>query len=536
MKWTRNREMHLPEISKDFKKLAVILLASAVLAFGAERLIALIFYSGDVFFWGRYAAAFVILELTALFVCYREIVARKVEIAVLVVLLSIGTLYATVIPASTGISWDDEWHYYYPMLLSHLLSPSITEAELYYMNNFTDTSLEERKGYDRESRKELYQEVDDAYRPEEEALIDRTWPRYRLWCYIPAAFGLWLGRLLSLPYHMTFMLGRWCNLLFYAILVFLALRKLKSGKMLAAVIALLPFNIFMAASYSYDPWITAWLLYGLCSFFGELQQPDQRMTWREWACILFAFFMGVGPKLLYIPLVLLILFLPKEKFVSQKQRRIMILAVALLLIFVSINLIFSYVVSSGGIVQDNRGGDEVDAGGQIAYIFSHPWTYTKILLKFLAEYISVKSACMYAAYLHYFTNLQPALFAPLIVVTLIVVTFTDKEECDTRISVFPRIAALALSFAVLCLLATSMYVAFTEVGNDEILGCQYRYIAPIMFPALYALGSGKLPALYILKGRKYLSWIRREYYNGLILAVCAFVSMHAVWAYAITPY
>ena len=58
MKWTRNREMHLPEISKDFKKLAVILLASAVLAFGAERLIALIFYSGDVFFWGRYAAAF----------------------------------------------------------------------------------------------------------------------------------------------------------------------------------------------------------------------------------------------------------------------------------------------------------------------------------------------------------------------------------------------------------------------------------------------------------------------------------------------
>ena len=143
---------------------------------------------------------------------------------------------------------------------------------------------------------------------------------------------------------------------------------------------------------------------------------------------------------------------------------------------------------------------------------------------------------MYAAYLHYFTNLQPALFAPLIVVTLIVVTFTDKEECDTRISVFPRIAALALSFAVLCLLATSMYVAFTEVGNDEILGCQYRYIAPIMFPALYALGSGKLPALYILKGRKYLSWIRREYYNGLILAVCAFVSMHAVWAYAITPY
>ena len=536
MKWITNKEMHLPEISKDFKKLAVIFLAAAVLAVGAERLIAFICYSGDTFFWGRYAAVFVILELTAFLVCYREIAARKVEIAVLVVILNIGTLYATVIPASTGISWDDEWHYYYPMLLSHLLSPSITEAELYYMNNFTDTSLGERKGYDRESRKELYEEVDEAFRPEEEALIDRTWPRYRLFCYIPAAFGLWLGRLLTLPYHMTFILGRWCNLLFYAILVFLALRKLKSGKMLAAVIALLPFNIFMAASYSYDPWITAWLLYGLCCIFGELQQPDKKMSWREWACILFAFFMGVSPKLLYIPLVLLTLFLPKEKFANPKQRKMMILALVLLLVFVSVNLIFTYAVSSGGIVQDSRGGDGVDAGAQIAYIFAHPWTYTKILLKFLAEYVSVKSSCMYTGYLHYFSNLQPTLFAPLMTAALAVVTFTDKEECDTRITALPRIAAFGLSFAVLCLIATSMYVAFTEVANDEILGCQYRYMAPVMFPALYALGSGKLPAQYVLKSRKFLNWNRREYYNGLILAVCAFVSIHAVWANAITPY
>lgn len=534
MKWITNKQLHVPQISKDFKKLAVILVAAAVLSFGLERLIAFMFYGNDVFFWGRYMGVFVVVELVGLFICFREVVAKKVEIAVLVVILSVGTLYGVSIPSSCGVSWDDEWHYYYPMLLSHVLRPGITEAEMYYMNNFPQTALE-RKNYDRESQQITYQEIEERYQPEKAALTERTWPRYRNFCYLPAAFGLWLGRLLHLPYHMTFMLGRWFNLLFYAVLVYLAIRKLKSGKMLAAVIALLPFNIFMASSYSYDPWITAWFLYGFCCFFGELQQPEKKMTTVEWLCMIFAFFIGAGPKLLYIPLLLLTLLLPKEKYTSPKQRKIMFAVLACVFIVACVKLLMLFTVPDAGGIQDTRGGEDIDAFGQISYIFSHPWEYTKTLLGFLADYVSPKSAVRYFSYLHYFTNLEPTVFSSLMVVTLTVVTFTDKGEVDNSVKMLPRIACYVLSFGVLCLVATSMYVAFTAVGSDTIKGCQYRYIAPVMFPVLYSLGSGRL-VIWIKQKYKFVNRIKREYYNGIVLAICAFVSIHAVWVYAINQY
>ena len=523
MKWTINR---------DFRKLAVILIVATVLAFGIERIFTALFYGKDSFYWGRYLGIFVVLELSAGLVCFRDIVAEKVEIAVLTVILSVGTLYAFALPASTGISWDDEWHYNCSMAMSHILNPDVTKAEYFYADKdcFLETALE-HKNYDRESQKATYQKIDELYHITEKTLPGRYWPRYRNLCYLPAGFGLWLGRQISLPYHMTFMLGRWFSVLFYAILVFLAVRKLKSGKLLVAAVALIPFNIFMASSYSYDHWITAWLLYGTCCFFGELQQPEKKMSVREWICMLLAFFIGVGPKMLYIPLVLLVLFLPKEKFTSPKQQKLMVAAAVCIVAVVAAKVFLMF--ASPGSIQDVRGGGGVDALGQVSYIFAHPWEYTKTLLGFLVDYLSLKSANHYFSHLQYLTNLQPTAFSSLMVITLAVVTFTDKNEYDLRVKIVPRIVTYGLSFGILCLVATSMYVAITAVGSKRIEGCQYRYIAPILFPVLYCMGSQRI--LNKVRGKIKIE-IKKEYYNGIVLAVCAFISIHAVWVYAINLY
>lgn len=249
------------------------------------------------------------------------------------------------------------------------------------------------------------------------------------------------------------------------------------------------------------------------------------MNVREWVCMLLAFFIGVGPKMLYIPLVLLTLFLPKEKFVSPRQRKIMLAAAVCVFAVVCVRMLFLFASPGGGAVQDARGGEGVDALGQISYIFSHPWEYTKTLLGFLVDYASLKSATRYFSYLHYFTELEPTVHSSLMVATLMVVTFTDKNEYDAKVGTLPRIVCYVLSFGVLCLVATSMYIAFTAVGSDTVKGCQYRYIAPVLFPVLYCMGTSKIQ-----------NRIKREYYNGIVLSICAYVSIYAVWAYAINLY
>lgn len=42
--------------------------------------------------------------------------------------------------------------------------------------------------------------------------------------YLPQAFGICLGNFLNLPVIVTYYLGRICNLLVYALLIFLALK------------------------------------------------------------------------------------------------------------------------------------------------------------------------------------------------------------------------------------------------------------------------------------------------------------------------
>ncbi len=513
------------ELAPSVGKAAAVLLAAAAVSYGAERLVAALFYGGDAFYYGRYLAIFACAEMAGLFFCFRDIVARKVEIAVLVVILSVGTVFAAVLPASCGVSWDDEWHYYYPMLISHILSPGVTGAELYYVDHFTDTALN-HENYDRESQEEFNEEADSRYLLDKKGLIGRYWPGYRNWCYLPAAFGLWAGRVMNLPYHMTFKLGRWCNLLFYAAMVFFAVRRLKSGKMIAAVVALLPFNLFMAASYSYDTWVTAWFLYGFCFYFGELQQPEKKMKASEWLCMALAFFIGAGPKMVYIPLLLAVLLMPASKFESRRQRNILLLAVAALTVGGLGGMAFSFLLPGDGApAGDARGGQGVDAMGQISYIFSHPLEYAGILLRFLGEYVSPGMACQSVGNLHYFTRLQAAPGSALMVVALAVVGFTDKAPCDREVPLWRKACVLALSFAALCLVATSMYVAFTPVGKGEILGCQYRYIAPVIFPVLYCVGSGKIE-----------NRMDRRIYNGAVLGICAAVSISIAWAYAIDLY
>ena len=193
MELIRGRGLHVPkfprEISRNLKKLAVVLLAAMAISFPLERLVANVFYDRDTFFFGRYAAVFVSVELLALLFCFREIVAVKVEIAAFVVILSVGSLYAVALPAFCGIAWDDEVHYFHTMLMSHAFDPGITEAEDFYLKGYRDMALG-HKYYDRESQQEMYQKVDRLNGFKKSGSADREYPRYRILCYVPAAFGL----------------------------------------------------------------------------------------------------------------------------------------------------------------------------------------------------------------------------------------------------------------------------------------------------------------------------------------------------------
>ena len=81
-------------------------------------------------------------------------------------------------------------------------------------------------------------------------------------------------------------------------------------------------------------------------------------------------------------------------------------------------------------------------------------------------------------------------------------TLTDKCELDKFKSLNTvRIVNIGLFFALICLVATSLYIAYTPVGYETIQGCQPRYIIPLLLPLLLVIASPG--AFQKIKGKWY---------------------------------
>jgi len=298
---------------------------------------------------------------------------KKPEQIFTVLALSTGLMLCFLAPLCTGISWDDETHYIRSVqVFSNLTQADIVMQHYAYQSpldfSFSVDVFGERSAY----LNDLYQNGQFAYMNTNMSIESLDVYR-RMGYYLPGAV-IFLGRLLRLPFVSVFLLGKTSILLCYVALVRVAIKRLKTGKMILATIALFPTGVFLASNYSCDSWITAWVMVGMSYFFAQLQEPDQPLTVKDTIIIMGSLVLGLGPKAIYFPLFALLLLLPKSKFSSVQQYRkyLVIVSVAAVLVLMSfvIPMLFDSVPS------DTRGGSTVSGSDQIFYILSHPLTYT----------------------------------------------------------------------------------------------------------------------------------------------------------------
>ena len=441
---------------------------------------------------------------------------KKPEQIFTVLALSAGLMLCFLVPLCTGISWDDETHYIRSVqVFSNLTQADIVMQHYAYQSplnfSFSVDVLGERSAY----LNDLYQNSQFAYMNTNMSIESLDVYR-RMGYYLPGAV-IFLGRLLRLPFVSVFLLGKTSILLCYVALVRVAIKRLKTGKMILATIALFPTGVFLASNYSCDSWITAWVMVGMSYFFAQLQEPDQPLTVKDTIIIMGSLVLGLGPKAIYFPLFALLLLLPKSKFSSVQQYRkyLVIVSVAAVLVLMSfvIPMLFDSVPS------DTRGGSTVSGSDQIFYILSHPLTYTKILLSFLWEYVSSFTCITDFAYL----GTVSGSFSLLL---LGAVVFTDKSDLDRYTSAGKvRLVTMGSVFVTLCLVATSLYITFTPVGYSTINGCQQRYMMPLLFPLFYVLGSVRIK-----------NQIDRKVYHATILAVNGVLLYSTVFSLCISRY
>ena len=434
----------------------------------------------------RQALIFAVLLLGITVYAFRKQAGERPECFFVIVALILGGMLIWVSPATLGVMVDDETHYARTVTEANYLDGTILVAEQKLRDEFA-YPIFDRLAYDRESRQEYYTELNEVYASKQVAYPAIMTLKIWVPCYIPGALGMTFAKGLGLSFVHITMMGKFFNLLLYVILFYFAIKKIRYGKILLATIGLLPTNIYMAANYSYDPWLIGFVALSYAYFFYEIQTPDEPLSVKN--VVLMAVFLLIGclPKAVYCVLALPFLFMPKKKFQSGKQRfwyyaPVLLAGLALLGSF----LIPALLHGVGG--GDSRGGAEVNAKLQLAYILDNPMQYLRVLVNFLKDYLSVSTTPSYLQMYFYFGNGR---FVGTTIVILIAVAVMDhKGENCTKPMI--RISGVVASFGAAVMCATAMYISFTPVGAEHIAGCQGRYLLPMVFPFLMSIAPGKV--------------------------------------------
>lgn len=314
--------------------------------------------------------------------------------------------------------------------------------------------------------------------------------RYGQRAYIPQIFGLFLGRVLHLPYTVMIFLGKLFNLLFCTGVVACAIHFSKYGKRALMCVGLLPTTIFLFSSFTYDSFVIALLMLGMALFVTEYLEKGTLNGKRIFVSVL-AFVVGCFSKAVYIPLLAIYWMLPKDKFYSKRQKNLFRIAIAVLIILMFASFVMPLVTSAASGVEvsgDYRGGDTSQTS-QLSMILGYPLTYTWVLLssigKTLGSYFVGAEVLANFAYRGIYRGL-----GYLILMLTMLFTFltdygmsADKETLEQNRSLLGvKLWDAFLIFGAACLVWTALYLDFTPVGAEYISGVSPRYYLPLIFP------------------------------------------------------
>lgn len=442
----------------------------------------------------------------------------KIEKLFLFVAISIGSLFIVLQPHTTSYSWDDQIHFYNIYKVFEL------DGSVEWTQG--DTFMTEI--YPFGSSINTYEEMNaiDAFISSKRKVvnIENTSPliTYNQVGYIIPGFFMKVCFLLGFGTTTSLLVSKFSMLLFYSIVVYFAIKIIPRGKRILSVIGLLPTVLFLSTEFSYDSPIIAGVCLFVAKYLSIMENKKEKVDLNNCLILLCSIIFASFIKAIYIPFILLLLFIPMNKFNNDKQARIF--KIGTILIFIMIVLTFVLPnVSGGDGLGDIRGGN-TSTSQQIHNIIEHPLGYAELLkdtagYHFL-NYLIGRPLLINYSYVgspFYDDNLYF-----LLVCVLLFVIFTDsyKNKISKKDNII-RLFNVVLVLGIIVLIWTALYASFTPVGETVINGVQARYFIPLIPPL----------ALITLTNTKIRHSFEMLKYDTIIMSIIVFVLLYSLYIF-----
>lgn len=303
---------------------------------------------------------------------------------------------------------------------------------------------------------------------------------YSLLCYLPQVIGLSAGRLLGLGTVLTIYLGRLCMLTVYVLACLNAVKKTPVGKIVFAVVALLPMSLMMSSSISYDPLVLISTLNFIACTLKLYKEPDSTITLVE--CMIWAFVIGSvkgGGYLMILPIALILV----AKNLKQSLTKLgLIIGSGIISI-----VLFDVILPAGTTLF--QFGEEASTNFSASYAFANPLTYLHMCIETYLIQIDTLTINMGGNSLGW---LEPTIPTVIIVGLMLITGIYSIYEEDTVTLKGKDKWIFSLVVFLTFFLTPIMLLSWTPKDYTTIKGLQGRYFLPVLPLIIIVLTKFKL--------------------------------------------
>lgn len=302
--------------------------------------------------------------------------------------------------------------------------------------------------------------------------------------YIPQAIGITLARIVTDNVYLITYGGRLVNMIFALLVLYFAIKLMPFGKKILLIPAMIPIAIEGFTSLSPDSMTISvaffYIAYILHLSFGKKEQ----LGIKEKVILLISSIIIALCKIVYIPLVGLILIIPKEKFKNQENKNKILNFCVIAGIAVLINLVW-LAISSRYLSTFREGDSKI----QVLLALQNPILYIQNVLYTFNLNSSNYLLSLFGADLGWGELIKLYSVVPYAFLGIYLFTSITDNELKDKFKKYQIVWITLVILAIVGLVFTSLYVQWTTVGQTSIAGIQGRYFLPILPLIMLIVGS-----------------------------------------------
>lgn len=345
---------------------------------------------------------------------------------------------------------------------------------------------------------EIKEHITDTGRVEGSGIKSHTYMHATTLAYLPGVIGIFIARAMGLNGYLVWFAGRGVAILFYLAMMYFAIKTVPVAKAAFFMIAIFPMTIQQCCSYSYDGMIIEAVCVLIAVLLKWIYYKDEKILKREiffliYSCLILAVCKGGC----YMPLVLLALFIPRERFGDRKKTvigKFLIVGITgAAWIICTLGYVF-YVLAPTGTESTTLSYMDAEAY-TVSDVLSNIWVFIVPAVRSIVDDGCQWILSMFGTTLGWLeinvTSWVPIIMSFMILVSLIPV---KNHEDEAMIGIPEKVAIVLLCGISMGLIFASMFLDWTPKDASYIWGIQARYFLPLL-PAGMLLFRSRMVAI-----------------------------------------